>query len=723
MTLLAQSALAVLMIAGILFSVRAHIATYGTILTVGLLCWGVGFVPWIGFAIAQDMRFPNIGHLLWLTAAWLIFIGTLTRRGPHRQYIGTQLVLDMAFVCFAWLMLVWRAAIWRPGMNSFADINWLALAVIFSELTLFATAALLAGNLPSPTMITLAIGEGLLVLTDSVLLRAQGEPFEAFATWRLALAVLTGLVLAGSIAFHRPPKERPIGVSERHGRGSGALTMVLAIVPLLVYVPLMRGGQSDTGGLFLSVLLVASFAVREIYRARQSKTLLDELGHQALHDPLTQLANRRHLEEQLRYGGGAENRLHVLTLDVDKFKEVNRQLGHSTGDEVLVAVARVLTALPGVAAFRLGGDEFALVTTGEDDEAVALAEHLRATCAEALRAVPGVEPLAVTVSVGLADCSAVERAHDPLAVLNRSAQALRAAKDERNRVRVYSDEDGRVVARRARVEQRLRAAIAESTITFVYQPIVSLSDGAVIGFESLARWDDPELGRVSPAEFIPVGEQTGLIHDLGWQCLEQAATLQQVLRSNGITVGVSVNVSPVQLRRPGFVKRLLQLMADSGLPLAVIILEVTEGVFIDLDDTAVEVLHYLHKAGVGISIDDFGAGYSSLGYVTRLPATVLKVDRMLTARLNRPESRSIISALLSVAGAHGVHVVIEGVETEELATELSALGAEWAQGSLYSAGVPATDVLDLIGRLGLAARAINRDPHGDVRPELRPSDT
>ena len=711
MTLLLECALVAVTIIGLALAMRHKTGEVAPMLLVGMVCWNLGLAVSIYHVAIGSTEAPHLGHDLWVASVPLVFAGILMHKGAHRTYAGPLMLFDTLLISFTWLMLIWKVCLYRPGDDGLADIHWPLLVVMFSELIVFSMVWLLAGNIPSIAMFGLGIGEFLLVSTDAFTFWAQGRPVELYWT-RVGLMFVAVVVTGVSLACLKPPENRATPELERLGRSRGPLTMVLVAVPLAIYIVSMRDAPADAGSLVLSGCILLAFAGREIYRSRQSRVLLTALAGQALRDPLTGLANRRALEDALRHGGGA-SRLFVLTLDVDRFKDVNRQLGHSAGDRVLITVAEELTRVPGGTAFRLGGDEFALLlVVGTHDEAVAHADRLREAASESLAALPGMEPLGITVSLGIASSGPAERATDPLSVLTRSAQALRAAKHERNRVKSFSDADARKVEEHAELEQRLRRAVAKEEITYVYQPIVSLHDGKVVALEALARWHDPVLQTVSPAVFVPVAEQAGLVHDLGWQCLRSSARLQADLRSQGIVVRMSVNASPVQLRRATFHKDLLQLLDEFGLPSQALTLEVTEGVFIDPDGPAARALSELYVAGIGISIDDFGSGYSSLSYLTRLPADTIKVDKALTGRLPRPTSRAIVSALLEVAGAFGVSVVIEGVDTVALRDELIGLGARYAQGWLFAPGVEVAAVAELLNTLGVSPQLPTRRKPG-----------
>lgn len=684
-------------------------------LVIGVLCWVVGLAVIVeesvrAVATGAQASWPNLGHILWVLCLPLIVIGVYLRREPG-EYIGWRLIFDVVLVVTAWLMPIWKVGIYRDGANGLADINWVALLIMACEVAFFAATAHLATNLAGGALLGMVFCDLLLVLADWLLLWSVGRE-ASHAVLHLILVASAVLCFGFVCATLRP---FTVLTSERQGRIRGAITLLLVAGPLVLYIPQMAGGAADAGSLVLSGFLVIAFAAREAYRAYQNRTLMLQLANQARHDPLTGLTNRHALEAELRTWGGPTTTISALILDVDRFKEVNRQLGHAVGDDVLKRVAGVLRTVSDTRAFRLGGDEFAVLTARTGPDAIELAEQIKSSVAAQLEKLPGVERLAITISVGIAESNGVERVNDPLAVLTRSALALRSAKAERNRVAMFSDADARKMARAELLEERLRVAVKDRSISFIYQPIIALNDGRIAGFEALARWRDPVLHDVSPATFIPVAEGNGLVHQLGWQCLTEAVELQRQLRTQGIHIYISVNVSPVQLRRAGFGTDLLDLLREHQLPTNALTLEVTEGVFIDLIDPAVEVLRQLHRAGVGIAIDDFGSGYSSLGYVNRLPTDVLKVDRTLTGHLDRPEQRSIVEALIKVSAAHSVAVIIEGVDSRELEADLTRLGAQYAQGWLYSAGVPAIGVEPLCRKLGFVGqgdyRSMSRLPH------------
>jgi diguanylate cyclase (GGDEF)-like protein len=295
---------------------------------------------------------------------------------------------------------------------------------------------------------------------------------------------------------------------------------------------------------------------------------------------------------------------------------------------------------------------------------------------------------------------------DPLSALSASGAALRVAKAAgRNRVEVYDVGVARIRQRRLRVEERLRSAVETGAITVLFQPIIDLRRGVLAGAEALARWTDPELGRVDPGEFITVAEQTGLVVALGEHVLEE--TLSSAVREGLFDRGLrlSCNVSPVQLRVAGFHQVVLEAMASHGVTREQLVVEVTEQVLVE-EGQAAQTLHRLANLGVSIAIDDFGTGYSALGYLQRLPADILKIDRSLTSSLvAEPRSRAITRAVLDLGRTVGVSVVVEGVESSQVDDLVRRMGVGFGQGLYYGRAMTAPKLAAMADRL-IAARAV-----------------
>ncbi len=657
------------------------------------------------------------GHLAWLAATPVFGIGLRLDRKHHHSnpHAFTLLFIDAAMMACAWLTMLWRQFIWQ-GQPWLLDAGWADLWMVALDLFVLCLVVLVATTLADLGVMMTTTAVLLITATDVIVVAGL-----AGAQYRIPapLNVLFGSVLmclvwpvliAGLVIFSGRSLLPRVGDLDPDPR-VGLVTLFNVLVP----VGIAFGGLAalltiDRTSILLAGLVVLAFGIRELVRARQSAGLVELLADQAMHDPLTGLSNRRALGERLAELAESGLPATVLTLDVDRFKLVNTEFGHSIGDDVLASVGVALreTCSPLAAQpFRLGGDEFAVIAVGDDDVGLMLAERVRTAVVRHTRAVPGMENLALTASVGVAP---LQCDGDPLAVLARSAEALRVAKQDRNRVRFYTHDLLAEAVRRTQLETRLRRAIDLRAVTFHYQPIVDLRSGRVLGMESLARWQDEELGHVSPADFVPMAEQTGLIHDLGRQAIESAL---RVAAGAGPEAGrlsyVAVNVSPLQLRRSQFVDEVADLVTALRAEPSMLKLEVTEGIFMDHDDPAVENLRRLSGLGIGIAIDDFGSGYSSLGYMSRLPIETVKVDRMLTSQVDDSRTRSVVKALVWVAEAHGLQVILEGVETEQTAATLRRLGVRWGQGWLWSRAVPEAEVPGVLADLGtvplLARRA------------------
>ena len=422
------------------------------------------------------------------------------------------------------------------------------------------------------------------------------------------------------------------------------------------------------------------------------------IAHLAHYDALTDLPNRTLFLDKLgqeikRIDRGGK--LAVLYIDIDEFKSVNDSLGHPIGDELLKAVAarlaRCVRETDIVA--RLGGDEFAIVQIAVEHSTDVT--DLVARIYQAIR-----EPyeclghqLAADASIGIA--LAPQDGTDLDQLLKNADLAMYGAKAEGRRTyRFFEPEmDARVKARRT-LELDLRQAIAEGGFELNYQPLVSLHDNNVTGCEALLRWRHPARGMISPAEFIPVAEDTGLINQLGeWvltaACAEAAAWPDHVR--------LAVNVSPVQFRSQTLALQVAAALAASGLPASRLELEITEAVLIRDDDAALAILHQLRAVGVRIALDDFGTGYSSLSYLQRFPFDKIKIDRCFITDIAKPGgSSSIVQAVVNIAAARSMTTTAEGVETQQQLDMLRTLGCTEMQGYLFSPAKPAVEVRRLL---------------------------
>jgi diguanylate cyclase (GGDEF)-like protein len=429
----------------------------------------------------------------------------------------------------------------------------------------------------------------------------------------------------------------------------------------------------------------------------------ERIAHLAHYDALTDLPNRQLFRDQLERELKTIERggqLAVLYIDIDEFKSVNDSLGHPIGDELLKVVASRLSLCVRETDFiaRLGGDEFAIVQTAITGPADVT--NLVTRIYQAIRAPYEClgHQLVADASIGIALAPQDGTDLDQL-LKNADLAMYRAKSDGRRTWRFFEHAmDARVKARRA-LELDLRQAVVDGDFEIEYQPVVDLRSGAVSGCEALLRWRHPERGMVSPAEFIPVAEEIGLITQLGEWVLEQACFEAAIWPDN---IRLAVNVSPIQFRTHTLALHVASALASSGLPANRLELEITEAVLIRDDEAALAILHQLRAVGVRIALDDFGTGYSSLSYLQRFPFDKIKIDRCFVSDIAEPGgSSSIVQAVVNIASARNMTTTAEGVETEAQMELLRELGCTEMQGYLFSAAKPAAEVRRLLlGRRG-----------------------
>jgi diguanylate cyclase (GGDEF)-like protein/PAS domain S-box-containing protein len=429
----------------------------------------------------------------------------------------------------------------------------------------------------------------------------------------------------------------------------------------------------------------------------ERQALEGRLRHQAYHDTLTGLPNRRlfvdRLGQALRRTRRRQGRMAaVLFVDLDGFKVVNDSLGHEAGDRLLVAVAECLRGCvrPEDTLARFGGDEFAVLV--EDVEGPEDAARVTRRLMEGLRepfVVDGKE-LFVGASVGVALGSA--RTKSPEDLLRDADTAMYRAKEEGTGCRVFDPAMYERVLDRLGLENDIRRAVRAEEFVVHYQPIVSLIDGEVRRVEALVRWKHPKRGLLDPAEFMPLAEETGLIVPVGEGVLEEACRQGQQWREKQPEIPplmISVNLSARQLGHPDLAKSVEGILRETGFEARLLSLDVTETVYIKALEGNTAALDRLKRLGVSISIDDFGVGYSSLAYLKRLPADVLKIDRSFVTGIGEDvEDTAIVGMIVDLAHALGMEVVAEGVESADQAEQLQEMGCDMGQGFFFSEALP-----------------------------------
>jgi diguanylate cyclase (GGDEF)-like protein len=454
--------------------------------------------------------------------------------------------------------------------------------------------------------------------------------------------------------------------------------------------------------------VLVSTAIRDTTERHQAARRLE---HQALHDPLTDLPNRALFLDRLEHALARSRRpgtsLAAYFCDVDDFKNVNDSLGHEVGDELLVALPpRLRQALrAGDTIARFGGDEFVILCEelASEAEAVRIAERI----AEAF-ALPfelDGRPHHLSVSVGVVYVTG-GRANASEVLRDADAAMYRAKAGGKGRFELFDARMRAALVARLKTEADLRAALADDQLCLYYQPLLSLQRDAFVGAEALVRWRHPTRGLLAPADFIGVAEDSGLIAPLGaWvlgEACRQAAAWAHETQSAAAPYGpafaapsrtVSVNLSPRQLSQSDVPELLDRALAESGAEPALIELEITESVLMEQSAAALATLRQLKELGVRLVLDDFGTGWSSLGYLKRFPIDALKIDREFVDGLGtESEDTAIVSAVLSMAEALELDVIAEGVETQQQLAWLREHGCGFAQGFLLGRPAPAEEL-------------------------------
>jgi len=428
----------------------------------------------------------------------------------------------------------------------------------------------------------------------------------------------------------------------------------------------------------------------------------ERIRHSAHHDPLTRLPNRAlfqdRLAQEVARARRAGNSTAVLLLDLDRFKTINDTLGHGAGDNLLVEVARRLKSRTreGDTIARLGGDEFVMIASALrfKDDAAGIAEQLLEVLKPPIRIAE--HELHVSASIGIAIFP--EDGDDGNTLMQNADMALYRAKElGRDNYQIFETKLNQRAMERLVLERDLGRAIHEREFILYYQPQYDLRTGEMRGVEALARWKQGDE-IVSPARFIPVAEESGLIVPLGRWVLEEATrACAEFNKRRPEPLRVCVNVSALQIQRPNFANEVSEVLRESGLPADRLVIELTESALMQKPEQGSYAMEQLQQMGVRIAMDDFGTGHSSLNYVSVLPISMIKIDRSFVLNcVKRKTDASILAAIVTMGHAMGLKVLAEGVETEEQAAMLRAQGCDEVQGYLYSRPVSAERLMRIL---------------------------
>lgn len=492
--------------------------------------------------------------------------------------------------------------------------------------------------------------------------------------------------LSQLIQLHSVSRDDQLAKLELKRKRQALIFYALLLVLLVALVLFTRGSLVAVAGI--------------VSKQQQAE---DIIKHQAHFDCLTNLPNRRlsldRLTELINRAQGNKDKVAVLFLDLDDFKKVNDTLGHDIGDKLLIeAAGRLSRAMRSCStAGRLGGDEFIIILGNITD--VTDAQVIADSLIDEIKKVFKIDGREIILSVSVGISIYPEDSCDASTLLRNAHSAMYHSKAlGRNTYSYFTDAMNRSASRRLALEEQLHGALDRGELTVFYQLQVDLGHSNIVGAEALLRWSNPTLGSVSPEEFIPIAEQTGLIVPIGRFVLSEALNMTaRWQREQDPEFRIAVNVSPRQLRDHQLVSHIEKAMLQSGISSQSLELEITEGVLMSGHNYIDHALTKLSNIGVSIAMDDFGTGYSSISYLRRYPFDVVKVDRSFIRDIDvDSEIRELINAAISMAHALNLKVVAEGVETEEQLAYLKDLGCDYAQGYLFGKPISGEDTTEVL---------------------------
>ena len=681
------------------------------------------FVIIAAIIIGQLLSAASLGAVEHLVAEVAFFVVQITlvlglllvaQRRIGREPLG--ILADASILSLGAWLVVWIVVL-RPLFDTVSNEPFVAgvrgLTFSLSAVVLFLLVTLLLGDSDNSTVVWLAssailsslIGDVLWalheaeVITTSLAVRNAPYVMALFAACATLLHPgIRNLTAQGSYHAARPM--------------AGRLVVVISglVVPIAVFALTDAQDTRDRIVRTVSVLFLSGVVLlRVVIAVRANAQLQSKLIESAQTDALTGLANRslmlEHVDTALRTAWRDNRQPTVLFIDVDRFKNINDSLGHAAGDDVLIAVAtRLRLILPTHCVVgRIAGDEFVVLDpqTNGPNESMVLADRVLESFHEPLALRQGDVFVSASIGVSTYRPSVTNSADD---LLRHADTAMYRAKESgRNCVAIFDESMLASVTQRLAVETALYRALERRELRLVHQPTIDVGLGEVVGFEALMRWDRDDGSSISPAEFIPIAEETGTIVPIGaWALLEALTHLSEWIAS-GICprdATMAVNVSPRQLSDPNFVNLVSEALTRAHIPARQLWLEVTEGVMIAQPDQALDALTKLCDLGVRVAIDDFGTGYSSLSLLQKFPIHCLKIDRsFISGVADNADARSLVRTIIAMCESMGLDIVAEGVESVRQLQVLGEMRCAKAQGYLISHPVPPESIASTVATI------------------------
>jgi diguanylate cyclase (GGDEF)-like protein len=712
--------IALMALSGAIFGLRRYQveAPLPWLMMIGaIIVWIVGGALRVSYETLGDLTadrslVPDIfslgGYVLMGSGLMILHHRRFRNRNHDIDAALDALITAMAVGAFLWLGII------GPALDADTEPIIEALLVAYPVLS-FAMAALalrfaFAASERVPTHRLLLTSVFFLIVGDAIYM------LEELSLTTIPLRVVDlpyGIsMLVGGAAMLHPSVRFAADKAERgqHTIHPFRLVAVGAALAVPALISALAGTLTSRDRLIITVIAVALTAAGtwRVARAMNAQTRVqDRLSHAASHDSLTDLPNRAHLSEYLRNRQAAPDDRFVgaLFADLDRFKLINDGMGHATGDALLRRVAARLQQNVAEADFvaRVGGDEFVVVTSASSVVDIEdLAEQLRCALGVPFRVNGNEIHASLSIGVRIIEPGSVVGFET---IIEDADSALYQAKKRGRNVVVKFDHSMREWAdEQLFLEQELNNALTLGQLSVAYQPIVRLPDGALEGFEALARWEHPIMGAISPATFIPVAEETGMIVEIGAWILEESCRQLSQWRNDGLVgqVTMSVNLSPRQLHEPSLVNDIIETLGRHDVAHGALQLEITEGLLMSDARRAKVQLGELRDAGIRISLDDFGTGYSSMSQLKSFPVDSAKIDRSFVSGIgyNEPSSDdSLVSAIVAMSGALGLSTIAEGVENAAQADRLFELGVRSAQGYYFSRPVAADQMAETLREL------------------------
>jgi diguanylate cyclase len=691
--------------------------------------WGGGQTLWNVKELALHQTVPTLwftdafflGSMAFALAAAVLFQPrALTALGRLAGFLDA-LLIGSALVLVGWATVVGAVfdgsadtLLQKLVLLAYPVLDIVVATVIVTAAVRLGTRMRLALLLVTLGVLAIFVADGWFAFQNAKGTFGSGSPLDSMWTTGFLLVALGGL---GTVLVPDGEQRSRVAASgDEQSRISIALPLVLVLLACGLTMQ-QRYAQGNIEWVVLGAMVALAIlgSVRQLVHIADNRRMAHTLAEQATRDALTGLLNRREFNARLHDALLAcepQHSLALLFIDLDGFKAINDTHGHATGDIVLNAVARRISAAvrPGDLVARLGGDEFAVLLSdggNPHSAAVSSAERIRARLREPVRAGVSTE-LICSVSIGIAVTDSVDI--PPETLLGRADVAMYRAKAKgRDRYEVFDAGTHDAVVGRLRLQTDIRLALERRQFILHFQPIVDLVTGRVVGVEALARWLHPDRGLLHSDQFIPVAEDSGVIVDLGRWFLREACRQAAQWQGGGEVIYVSVNVAARQLRELTFVRDVFDALVEFQLPPQALVLEMTESDVMEEGTAADVALAELRRHGIRIAMDDFGTGFSSLSNLCRIPVDMLKTDGMFVRAEDGSAGAVVASAILALGTSLGLTLVAEGIESRERAQAMRDMGYRFGQG--WHLGRPAAaDQLMALGFLPSRAH-LRGGPH------------